>query len=158
MELRRRLCRLVCNSVGFECNSQPSDTQSTKLKSHQYGETRSERFEMKNTASSSQVWHSDRNANNSTERTCGGRRQKTHWYDTFSPQLLRHPENNVGHLDKVQSNVRQKLSRPQGRRYARDRRQHDDLGNIQVSTFESCSTSWTRLSRESNSCSIFRRS
>ena len=58
------------------------------------------------------------------------------------------PRNNVGHLEKVYSNVRQKTWSSTGRRHALDRRQRDDLEYIYVSDYESRGTSWTRLSRE----------
>ena len=66
-----------------------------------------------NTASSSQVWHSNANTNTSTRRPVAETKKKT-----IGTMLSHHnfeiPRNNIGHLERVCSNVRRKLSRPQG--------------------------------------------
>ena len=67
----------------------------------------------KSTASSSQVCHSDANTITSAERPVAETTK-----ETIGAKLSHHnfqiSGSNVGHLEKVCSNVRQKLSRPQG--------------------------------------------
>ena len=74
-----------------------------------------------NTASSSQVWHSDVNPNTSTGKPVA-KTTKNPINTKVSHHDLRISRNNVGHLEKVHSNVRQKLGRQPG----------DDMPEIDV--------------------------
>ena len=67
---------------------------------------------MKNTASSSQVWHSDANTITSTERPVAETTKETIGAK-LSHLNFEKSGSNVGHLETVYPNVRQKLSRPQ---------------------------------------------
>ena len=101
-----------------------------------------------NTASSSQVWHSDADTITSRWRPVAETTKKT-----SGAKLSHHnfeiSRNNVGSLEKVYSNVRRKLGRPQG----------GDMPDIDISAMmgesfyvsdnEGGSASWTRLPRES---------
>ena len=80
-----------------------------------------------NTASSSQVWHSDENTNTSIGKPVA---------ETINIVAKSCLISNVDHLEKVFSTVRQKLSRLQGGQNAKHRRQRDDLGNLDVSDYE----------------------
>ena len=62
--------------------------------------------------SSSQVWHSDANTITSTERPVAETTKETIG-SMLSHHNLEISGSNVGHLEKVYPNVRQKLSRPQ---------------------------------------------
>ena len=66
-----------------------------------------------NTASSAQVWHSGVNTNTSMGRPVAATTKKPIGTKLYHHNLQM-SMNKVGHLEKVQSHVRQKLSRPQG--------------------------------------------
>ena len=104
------------------------------------------RYLNENTASSSQVWHSDVNPDTRRGKPVE-ETTKNPSSTKFSHRNRKISRNNVGHLEKVCSNVRQKTWSSTRRRCARDQRQRDDLGNIHVRNYESRGTSWTRLSR-----------
>ena len=107
-------CRSVSNRTGFECISPPGDPHSTKFEygSHQIGETRGERFEWKHSIELSSVAFRCKSEHQYRE-TCGG--NETNPIGTnLSHHNLKTSGNNVGHLEKVYSNVRQTLGRQPG--------------------------------------------
>ena len=99
-----------------------------------------------NTASSSQAWHSEENPNTNAGKPAA-ETTKNPMGTTFAQHSLTISQNYVGQLEKVHSNVRQKLGRQPG----------DDMPEIDVNTTiwrilhvrdnEGSGTSWTRLSR-----------
>ena len=100
---------------------------------------------IENTASSSQVWHSDANTITSTLRPVAETTRKTTG-TKLSHHNLEISRNNVGHLEKVYSNVRQKLGRQPG----------DDIPDIDVNamfmwagvTHCGCEPRWCCCSRK----------
>ena len=115
-------CRSVSNSTRFECVSQLVTLKAQSSKSDLTSTGRPvARGLNENTASSSQVWHSDANKITSMGRPVAETTKKTSG-TKLSYQNFEISRNNVGHLQKVHSNIRRKPSRPQG----------DDMPDIDV--------------------------
>ena len=110
-------CRSVSNSTGFECISQPGwrskhsvRIQTVLVRGDPLREVLNE-----NTAWSSQLRHSDANTNTSTRRDVAEPTKKP-----IGTQLSHHnfeiSRDNIGHLEKVYSNVRWKTESSTRRR------------------------------------------
>ena len=102
-------CQSISDSTGFECISQPGDTQRTQFEfgPHQYGETRCKHsIEFSSVAFGCEHDHQyGETVAETTKKTIGTKP---------SHHNIEISRNNVYHLEKVFSNVRRKLSRPQG--------------------------------------------
>ena len=112
-------CRSVSNPTGFECILRPRT--------------------LKAQSPNSDLTRAGRPVAEATKKNPIGAKLSHHNF--------KKSRNNVDPLQKVYSNVRQKLESSSRRRNAGHRRQRDVLGNIFVSICGSESTSWTRLPR-----------
>ena len=107
-------CRSVSNSAECECISQPGtlNAKSSNLDLTSTGKPAAN-DSSRNTASSSQVWQSDVNPNTSTGKPVA-ETTKNPIGSRLTHHNLKMSRSLVGHLEKVHSNVRQKLGRQPG--------------------------------------------